>query len=206
LSFGDSGIEVKDYTFNKETGKWQPALTPEQQAGVDAATADVLEIGADPSLLTIAHVEGRGVVCTEKSTGAEVCVDGKFEIHFAQEALANSGILKPTKYKPDPRGSFKNSPTDNMRNGFGVPLLNNFRREIKVVSGNDPMDANGKQSTFNMILCAPDTLSWCLVARADDKDPKSDNYFIYDTIESGVGWVLIQPVSPDEALNYWTGT
>jgi len=30
--FGDSGIEVKGYTFNKETGEWHPALTPEQQA------------------------------------------------------------------------------------------------------------------------------------------------------------------------------
>jgi len=101
LSFGDSGIEVKGYTFNKETGVWQPALTPEQQAGVEAATADVLEIGADPALLTIAHVEGRGVVCTEIATGAEVCVDGRFDIPWAVLHITNAS---PTNIKPKAKG------------------------------------------------------------------------------------------------------
>ena len=99
LSFSDNGIEVKGYTFNKETGEWQPALTPEQQAGVDAATADVRKIGADPSLLTIAHVEGRGVVCTEIATGAEVCVDGRFDLPWAVLHITNASPtdIKPTK-------------------------------------------------------------------------------------------------------------
>ena len=46
LSFGDSGIEVKGYTFNEETGEWQPALTPEQQA-IKALPAELQLLIAD---------------------------------------------------------------------------------------------------------------------------------------------------------------
>ncbi len=46
LSFGDSEIEVKGYTFNKETGVWQPALTPEQQA-IKALPAELQLLIAD---------------------------------------------------------------------------------------------------------------------------------------------------------------
>ena len=80
VSFGDTGIAIKDYTFNEETGVWEVALTPEQQVAIDATSADLVKMGLDLANYDVQVTEDRGVVCTDKTTLAEVCVGGKFTL------------------------------------------------------------------------------------------------------------------------------
>ena len=116
LSFGDNGIEVKGYTFNKETGEWQPALTPEQQA-----------IKALPAELQLLIADGASFD-TEK--GVAWNQDGL--VTWAKDAKGE-WINYPGGNVPIPPGpGYENEPP------LMVPYYHSFNEAIKAITSQLP--------------------------------------------------------------------
>lgn len=150
------------------------------------------ELKVDPSTYEL-KMDGDVIVGIDKEAGKEVMRDGEFELHFLQQALANSGQLEATNYKPETGNVPKNSnwPTTDLRINYLLPLHIRWREEYKKLHGVDPYKKGS--SFFDGFLINPQTLSWGSVWTQKKDGAVEWRELIWTTVEGEVMSVRIMP-------------
>lgn len=176
-----------------------PAILPEQQAAIDATIANLNKMGITEGI-TVTYDVDQGVVCAD-GAGAEVCVDGKFSLEFAQESLAASGILEATSYKPGKGNVPTNTSTGEVRTNYLIPAIQIWYKNQGLDSS---LSAGG---TFTPFMIDPDSLSWGAVLRVPPQEGGNPKERVDLMFKTQAGEILSVPLSDSvygtTVLSYW---
>ena len=177
-----------------------------------AITSTLEKIGVDLDSVELKMV-GEMVVCIDKATGKEVCRDGSFDLHFAQEAIAASGKLATRTYEPKIlNGGYVVAPTDKFFYEYTNKMLTKFILGHKEKYGVD-FSIYKNLSGIEMMLDSVNKYWGMLLCRQEDPEHEF-RYLIYEMTDENGGVpilpqmgeivkVPILPTTPEEVMSYW---
>jgi hypothetical protein len=180
-------------------------FSPETWAGTDEKkmgfVANVKEWGVDPDSYTC----GEGGKCFDLE-GNVIFESGKYDLHFAQRALASSGVLGGPQVAPGAGGRIKSTDVNklNIESGLAYEVLENDLMENSDIQ----LIPDGKIAVFNYMLLDPNSNLWGYVVGYKDQnspvDEKSYKYLAFIKNDGKtVDWIQIKPSSSADIINYW---
>jgi hypothetical protein len=198
----DANGAVK-YALDMATGDW---VKLESEA-VLLAQADFEKYGFPTEGLEWLEDEN-GVRAIDPETSKVVYENGKFDVFFVREALAEADVLMPTKYKQMTPGSrvLPGTPTNQMRGEYFVGVLrDSVTTQFVETFGSDlTFDENGRRRNAVVFLLDPETNSWGAVM--DVKFPESDSVdqvLVLQRNDGQVEWIRTIRVSHDDVVHFW---